>query len=112
MRPFLSASLCSIPLVLVLAAFPCETTAQLISLKTVPVAAGDQFLIVPSQNLGMGGVSIALNDALLDPFVNPAKGARVGEGQFFSGLDRTGPGRQHRLGLQCDQRGSLPLRAL
>ncbi len=84
MRPVLSASLRGIPLVLVLAAFPCETAAQLISLKTVPVAAGDQFMIFPSRNLGMGGVSIALDDRLLDPFVNPAKGARVGQGEFFS----------------------------
>ena len=28
---------------------------QVIGLKTVPLAAGDQFLIFPSQNLGMGG---------------------------------------------------------
>ncbi len=84
MRPILSAALRSIPLVLVLAAFPSETAAQLISLKTVPVAAGDQFLFFPSQNLGMGGVSIALDDMLLDPFVNPAKGGRVGQGEFFS----------------------------
>ncbi len=84
MRPVLSATLRSIPLILVLAAFPSETAAQLIALKTVPVAAGDQFLIFPSRNLGMGGVSIALDDMLLDPFVNPAKGGRVGQGKFFS----------------------------
>jgi hypothetical protein len=58
--------------------------AQLVSLKTVPVAAGDQFLLFPSENLGMGGVSIALDDALMDPFVNPAKGGRV-SGSFLFG---------------------------
>lgn len=58
--------------------------AQLVSLKTVPVAAGDQFLLFPSANLGMGGVSIALDDALMDPFVNPAKGGRVAGSFLFA----------------------------
>jgi len=52
---------------------------QLISLKTVPVATGDQFLTLPSERLGMGGVAIALDDALLDPWVNPAKGSLIEE---------------------------------
>src|SRR5688500_20237899 len=51
--------------------------AQLIQIKSVPVAQGDQFDIFPSRNLAMGGVSIALEDRLLDPFVNPATGARL-----------------------------------
>lgn len=50
-------------------------SAQFISVKTVPVANGNQFLIFPSENLGMGGVSIAVNDYMLDPFINPAKGS-------------------------------------
>jgi len=53
-------------------------SAQLIGIKTVPVAQADQFSIFPSRNLGMGGVSIAVADPLLDAFVNPAKGARMG----------------------------------
>src|SRR5437867_3672919 len=57
--------------------------AQLISIKTVPIAQGDQFEIFPSNNLGMGSVSIALPDTLLDPFLNPAKGARLGAARFF-----------------------------
>src|SRR5712691_1842572 len=61
-----------------------EASAQLISIKTVPIAQGDQFQIFPSNNFGMGGVSIALPDSLLDPFVNPAKGARLGAARFFS----------------------------
>jgi hypothetical protein len=58
-------------------------SAQLINLKTVPVASGDQFLIYPSQNLSMGGVSIALDDPFLDPFVNPARGSRTQGVQLF-----------------------------
>jgi hypothetical protein len=58
--------------------------AQLIQIKTVPVAQGDQFDIFPSRNWAMGGVSIALRDPLLDPFVNPATAARV-NGGFVAG---------------------------
>lgn len=58
-------------------------SAQMISMKTVPVATGDQFMIHPSQNLAMGGVSIAVDDPLLDPFVNPAKTARLPEAFLF-----------------------------
>jgi len=64
--------------------FPAVLFAQLISIKTVPVADGDQFLIFPSQNQGMGNVSIALDDPLLDPFVNPAKGYRIQGMQLIS----------------------------
>src|SRR3989454_1471485 len=69
---------------LLLMALSRPTPAQLISIKTVPIAQGDQFAIFPSNNFGMGGVSIALADTLLDPFVNPAKGARLGAARFFS----------------------------
>src|SRR2546430_9440068 len=57
--------------------------AQLISIKTVPIAQGDQFDIFPSQHQGMGGASIALADTLLDPFRNPARGARLDAPRFF-----------------------------
>ena len=53
---------------------PSFVTAQLIPIKTIPVATGDQFLIYPSQNLSLAGLSLAVNDSLLDPFVNPARG--------------------------------------
>ncbi len=56
---------------------PATAAAQLIALKTVPVAAGDQFLIFPSHNFGMGSLSIAVDDSLHDPFVNPAKTSRL-----------------------------------
>ncbi|MDZ7363127.1 MAG: hypothetical protein ONB46_20745 [candidate division KSB1 bacterium] len=63
---------------------PIISQAQLISVKSVPVAAAEQFLLVPSQNLGMGGVSLALEDASADPFVNPAKGGRIHGVYLFS----------------------------
>jgi len=72
-------------LILLLTLFlPATMSAQLIALKTVPVATGDQFLIFPSQNLGMAGVSIALDDPLGDAFVNPAKGVRTNGAILFS----------------------------
>ena len=73
--------------------------AQLIQIKTVPVAQADQFDIFPSRNLGMAGVSIAVDDPWLDPFVNPAKGARLKGGMvagapaMFSVSNDAGGGR-------------------
>ena len=62
---------------------PSVLFAQLISIKTVPVATGDQFVLLPSKNFGMGGVCIAMDDAYLDPFVNSAKGVRNHGARFF-----------------------------
>jgi hypothetical protein len=70
--------------VVLLLFLPIIAQAQLISVRSVPVAATDQFLVVPSQNLGMGGVSIAYDDPSLDPFVNPAKGGRISGAYLFS----------------------------
>jgi len=84
---------------------PLTLNAQLISIKTAPVATGDQFLLYPSQNLGMGGVSIALNDTLYDPFVNPAKGFRMrgallfGAPTFYSVSSDQGAARTLPLGV-------------
>jgi hypothetical protein len=58
-------------------------SAQVIAIKTLPIAQGDQFTFFPSANFGMAGVSIAMPDSLLDPFVNPAKGARLHSARFF-----------------------------
>jgi len=63
--------------------FPAPGSAQIVQVKTVPVAAGDQFLMFPSGKLAMGGVSLALPDTLGDPFSNPATGSRIGESIFF-----------------------------
>ena len=58
-------------------------SAQVIPIRTVPLSQGDQFLLYPSNNLGMGGASIALADSLLDPFRNPALGALLGASRLF-----------------------------
>ena len=65
-------------------ALPLAAGAQEIGVKTVPVATGSQFLLLPSQNVMMGGISIALDDPLYDPFVNPAKGVSVRGVHFTS----------------------------
>lgn len=57
-----------------------ELAAQAISPRTVPVQMGQQFDIIPSDRAAMGNVRIALDDALLDPFVNPAKATRLKAG--------------------------------
>ncbi len=49
-------------------------SAQIIPIKTVPLATGSQFSIFPSSTLASGGISVAADDELLDPFSNPAKG--------------------------------------
>jgi len=67
-----------------LCAFSSPASTQIITIRTVPIAQGDQFQIFPAHNLGMGSVSIALDDALQDPFLNPATGARVAASRFFS----------------------------
>lgn len=64
-------------------ALAATVSAQQVPIRTVPLALGDQFLIFPSHTLGMGGVSIALADSLLDPFRNPAMGARVSDSRLF-----------------------------
>src|SRR5262245_16093000 len=64
--------------------FPLLSIAQLISIKSVPVTTAEQLLLAPSQNLGMGGISIALEDPSLDPFINPAKGSRIAGAYMFS----------------------------
>ncbi|MBI4537935.1 MAG: hypothetical protein HY704_00325 [Gemmatimonadetes bacterium] len=92
-------------LVAALIATATPASAQLIQLKTVPVAAGDQFLVFPSRNLAMGGVFIAVDDPLLDPFVNPAKGARLegsrlfGSPTFYNISDENGAGRTLPVGV-------------
>ena len=56
---------------------PLGAHAQLVTPKTVPVFQGGQFDILPSARAGMGGISIALDDSLADPYVNPAKATRL-----------------------------------
>jgi len=87
-----------------LLALPAPAAAQLIQIKTVPVASGDQFLLFPSENLAMGGAGLAMADSLGDPFSNPATGSRISESIFFASptfygiSDRNGSGRSLPLG--------------
>ena len=73
--------------------------AQLIPIRTVPVASGDQFLTVPSATLGMGSTSIAVDDSLADVWSNPAKGVFIeepvilGAPTFYSVSDAGGGGK-------------------
>ncbi len=81
--------------------------AQLIQIKTLPIADGDQWRFLPSANTGLGGLAIALADTLADPFENPAKGARLrdrtgglyfGSPTFYSISNGAGGGRTFPLG--------------
>lgn len=58
-------------------------SAQVIPIKTVPVATGDQFLVFPSDRLGMASVTIAVQDSVGDPFANPAALTRSGSARLF-----------------------------
>ena len=68
---------------LICVAAPNVAASQVIAPRTVPVLIGQQFDILPSDRAGMAGVTIALDDTLIDPFVNPAKASRV-RNAFFS----------------------------
>ena len=78
-------------------------SAQLISLKTVPVATGDQFLIFPSQNMSMGGVHIGLKDSLLDHWINPASGGNI------NGVQVSSSPVYYRIGEGFGSARSMPL---
>ncbi len=74
--PFLAPA---IALVALSSAAPATLGAQLITIRTVPVASGDQFLTAPSATLGMGGIRFAVDDSIADAWSNPAKGVFVTE---------------------------------
>ncbi len=81
-----------------LATLASPLEAQLIPLRTVPVASGDQFRLLPSQTMGMGGVSYAVDDTLGDPWSQPAKGGRattafIGSPTFYLISEQRGAGR-------------------
>ena len=76
---------------------PSALGAQLIAIRTVPVASGDQFLTIPSAIFGMGGIHIAVDDSIADGWSNPAKGVLVGESSIlgaptFYGISNDGGG--------------------
>ncbi|MCB9058730.1 MAG: hypothetical protein H6627_09195 [Calditrichae bacterium] len=62
---------------------PLFVSAQFISVKSLPVATGDQFLLYPSKNISMGGVNIALADEWLDAYRNPANGFNILSNSIF-----------------------------
>jgi hypothetical protein len=63
--------------------FAAPARAQLIPVKTIPLAQGNQFQIFPSANAGMASVGIALPDPAFDAFVNPAAGGRIASSRFY-----------------------------
>ncbi|HUG41646.1 MAG TPA: hypothetical protein VMM12_14250 [Longimicrobiales bacterium] len=71
---------------------------QVIPIRTPPIVRADGFELLPSARLGMGGVSIAFQDTLGDPWSNPATGARVRGARVFGSAiaygvsDRAGGG--------------------
>jgi hypothetical protein len=103
-RHILSGQLVVFVGLLVIAAQPAN--AQLIALKTVPVATGDQFILFPSHNLGMGSVGIAIDDSIADPFSNPAKGARIREAHVFASPT------YYSVSDEAGSAGALPVGAL
>ena len=64
-------------------AAPMDAQAQILSLRTVPLAAGNQFGLAPSLTGGMGGATIALTDPWADPFSNPALGMDLEDSWFL-----------------------------
>lgn len=78
LNPILCATICCGML-----AVPIESSAQVVTPKTLPVLQSGQFDIFPSARAGMGGATIAVDDTLLDPFVNPAKATRIGVSHIF-----------------------------
>jgi hypothetical protein len=64
-------------LVILLLAAGAPVAGQSMSLKTVPIATGEQYLVFPSKSLAMGGLSVAYDDPLGEAFGNPAKGVRL-----------------------------------
>ena len=83
-RPLLHPAPTAGALLTLLFCFTSSASAQLLSLRTVPLAAGNQFNLAPADRGGMGGVTIALDDRLLDPFINPALGRHL-EGSTIAG---------------------------
>jgi len=64
-------------------AFITSIYSQEINLRTVPLIAGNQTDFYPSLSRGMGNLSIAFDDPLADPLINPAKASKLGELELF-----------------------------
>ncbi len=57
----------------VILAIPFLVLGQAIQVKTIPLIMTQQFMLVPSYNAGMAGVSIGHPDEIAEGFVNPAR---------------------------------------
>lgn len=68
---------------LLVAATAAPLGAQVIGIRTVPISQAHQFDLFPSQRAAMGGVRLAVDDSLHDPFANPAKGLRMRASGFY-----------------------------
>lgn len=84
--------------VIAVAALAPGLDAQLIPIRTVPVASGDQFRLLPSRTMGMGEVTYAVDDSLSDGWTHPAKGGRaptafIGSPTFYDIAQDRGAGR-------------------
>jgi len=60
-----------------------HVSAQLIEIKTIPIASDNQFRFQPSFRSGMANVSITLDDPMLDLFMNPAHGLNLSGYHFY-----------------------------
>lgn len=58
-----------------------SANAQIISVKTIPIAESEQFAFLPTS--GRTTMSMVLVDSLRDPFDNPAKGSLLRRSQYF-----------------------------
>ena len=56
---------------------PAFLTAQVIPLQTAPFFGSDQLVYFPATNLKAAGISIAVDDAAADQFINPACGLAI-----------------------------------
>jgi len=68
--------------------FASLLSAQGIHIRTVPVIAANQSEFYLSLARGMGNLSIAFDDPLGDPFINPAKASRIRGATIFSSPTR------------------------
>ncbi|MFB6274176.1 MAG: hypothetical protein ABEL51_14910 [Salinibacter sp.] len=96
-------------ILVVWALWAMSTHAQLVPIKTAPVATGSQFQLYPSHARGMGGVHLAVDDTLGDAFVNPAMAARLDGTWAYSApshytiTERDGGARTLSVGVLVDR---------
>lgn len=61
------------------------TSSQEIEIRSIPLIGINQTDFQPSLSKGMGNLSIAFDDPISDPFINPAKASKLrGINLFFS----------------------------